>query len=440
MPKEKKSIDHLASLAASEKPAKKTPVKKTTTSKTKKVASVSTTSKKTPVKTAVKEKKETTPKVTKVATKKAVLIKTHDKNLLEEELKPQTETVVADLQKETQQVQEVVLQQHDALSSVPGIIEISKEKKEEEKPKRHKKEYQPKKPHHTKGEKPEPKLKPTHTEVKKEKKQEVAHKQPVVKKVTKKLKVDFNRAKKYSVSEAIELVKQNASAKFLESIDLVIKLNIDPKKSDQQLRGVIEVPHFFGKQKRILVLDKGLKQTHAKEYGVDYCGDSEVLTKINEGWLEFDMIITTPKMMLELSKLGKILGTKGLMPNPKNGNVTTDLKGTIAKFKKGIVQYRNDNTGNLHLVVGKIDSDSSKIKENIDFLLDFILSKKPAVIKGNYLEKVSLSSTMGPSVAIYHTSLANLKNKKTAKNKNASKKNKQVVYFHPKVKYVRKSL
>lgn len=224
----------------------------------------------------------------------------------------------------------------------------------------------------------------------------------------------FDKTKFYSIEQAIELAKKSNKTKFNSSIDIAIKLNLDTSKSDQQLRGTVQLPHFFGKQKKILVLDKGLSQKDAKSLGVEFAGDSETIAEISKGWLEFDLIITTPKMMPELSKLGKILGSRGLMPNPKNKNVTIDLQKTIEEFKKGVTNYRTDSYGNIHVLIGKLDSDDKKIKENIEFLLDFIKSKKPSAVKGVFIEKVYLSSTMGPSVKILINKSDNVKKNKSS--------------------------
>lgn len=246
----------------------------------------------------------------------------------------------------------------------------------------------------------------------------------------------------YSLEDAVKLAKQTGSKNFVSSIDLAVKLNLDTSKSDQQLRGSLQLPHFFGKQKRILVLDKGLTEKDAKTLGVEHAGDSEVIAEIAKGWLDFDLIITTPKMMPELSKLGKILGTRGLMPNPKNGNVTTDLPKTIAEFKKGVTSYRTDSYGNIHMLVGKANSDDSKIIENVEFVLEFLKSKKPAAVKGTYMEKAVLSSTMGPGVKILINKSATSANKKQVKvvkeEKVESKKENKNVYMKQIVKYARK--
>lgn len=260
-------------------------------------------------------------------------------------------------------------------------------------------------------------------------------------KTTKKSVPNFDKNKFYSVEEAVKLVKQTSKTKFNSSIDIAVKLNLDTSKSDQQLRGTLQLPHFFGKQKRILVLDKGLTQKDAKTLEVEHAGDSEVIAEISKGWLDFDLIITTPKMMPELSKLGKILGTRGLMPNPKNGNVTTDLKKTIAEFKKGISSYRTDSYGNIHMLVGKVNSDDKQIIENIEFLLEFIRNKKPAAVKGIYIEKVTLSSTMGPGIKILINKTVTTKKGKASTKVIEEEKDKKEnnVFLRQRVKYLRKT-
>lgn len=254
---------------------------------------------------------------------------------------------------------------------------------------------------------------------------------------------NFDKAKFYSIAEAVSLAKSMSTTKFVSSIDLAVKLNLDTSKSEQQLRGTISLPHHFGKQKKILVLDKGLTDKDAKKLGVDFAGDSEKIAEISKGWLEFDLIITTPKMMPELSKLGKILGTRGLMPNPKTGNVTTDLEKTIAEFKKGISQYRTDSYGNIHMLVGKANADEKKIVENIEFILEFLKTKKPSTVKGVYIEKVSLSSTMGPGIKILINKSDDKKSKSSKKSKvvttKSSSKETKNVYYKPVYKNVRKA-
>lgn len=261
-------------------------------------------------------------------------------------------------------------------------------------------------------------------------------------KTVKKPKFTFDKNQFYSIEEAVKLAKQSSTTKFVSSIDIAVKLNLDTSKADQQLRGTLALPHFFGKKKRILVLDTGLTDKDAAKLGVDYAGDKEKIDEIAKGWLDFDLIITTPKIMPQLSKLGKILGTRGLMPNPKVGNVTTNLEKTIAEFKKGVNQYRTDSYGNVHMTIGKADADDSKIIENINFLLDFLNSKRPSTVKGIYIQGVSISSTMGPGVKILINKAADKKSKvgskkvKDAKDKKESKP----IYYKPIYKYEKKAV
>lgn len=260
--------------------------------------------------------------------------------------------------------------------------------------------------------------------------------------MSKKQKINFDKTSFYSMEEAVKLVKAHSKTKFVSSIDIAVKLNLETSKSDQQLRGSISLPHFFGKKKKILVLDEGLTDKDASKLGVDFAGDKEKIEEISKGWLGFDLIITTPKMMPALSKLGKILGTRGLMPNPKIGNVTTDLPKTIAQFKAGIDEYRTDQYGNIHMKVGRVDADDAKVVENIKFLLDFLVSKKPSSVKGTYIQNVSISSTMGPGVKILiDKSQQNKSSKVKSSKKTDGKKSNAVekpIYYKPIYKVERK--
>ncbi|EGZ30949.1 50S ribosomal protein L1 [Malacoplasma iowae 695] len=260
--------------------------------------------------------------------------------------------------------------------------------------------------------------------------------------MSKKQKINFDKTSFYSMEEAVKLVKAHSKTKFVSSIDIAVKLNLETSKSDQQLRGSISLPNFFGKKKKILVLDEGLTDKDASKLGVDFAGDKEKIEEISKGWLGFDLIITTPKMMPALSKLGKILGTRGLMPNPKIGNVTTDLPKTIAQFKAGIDEYRTDQYGNIHMKVGRVDADDAKVVENIKFLLDFLVSKKPASVKGTYIQNVSISSTMGPGVKILIDKSQQNKSNKTKSNKKVEGKKSSVtekpIYYKPIYKVERK--
>jgi len=207
--------------------------------------------------------------------------------------------------------------------------------------------------------------------------------------------------KLYTKEEAIKLVKQAATAKFDETVELALRLNLDTKKADQQLRGALVLPNGTGKTNRVLVITRGENAKLATEAGADFVGDTDMLTKIEkENWFDFDTMIATPDMMPALGKLGKILGPKGLMPNPKTGTVTTDVKKAVADVKKGRVEYRTDSYGNVHALIGKVSFDEEKLVENLNAFMSLIIKSKPSVVKGKYIKNISLSSTMGPGVKI----------------------------------------
>ena len=207
--------------------------------------------------------------------------------------------------------------------------------------------------------------------------------------------------KLYTLEEAISLVKKTSYAKFDSSVELAMNLNLDTKKADQQLRGTICLPHGTGKTKRILVIAKGDKAKDAKEAGADYVGDVDLLEKIEkENWFEFDVLIATPDMMPQLGKLGKVLGPKGLMPNPKTGTVTLDVAKAVNEVKQGRIEYRTDSYGNVHIIVGKVSFDDYKLVENIKEFVKLIQKTKPSVVKGTYVKNVSISATMGPGIKI----------------------------------------
>lgn len=209
-----------------------------------------------------------------------------------------------------------------------------------------------------------------------------------------------DKKKIYPVAEAVKLAKETAYAKFDSSIDIAIKLNVDTTKAEQQLRGSIALPHYFGKTSRILVIDDSISADEAKKAGAEFFGGDEKIAEIKDGWLDFDVLITTPKFMPKLAKLGKILGPKGLMPNPKLGTVTTKVINTIKEFKGGKSTYRTDTYGNVHMVIGKKSAKNEDIVENIETLISFISSKKPSTVKGEYIKSIYISSTMGPSIKI----------------------------------------
>ena len=212
-------------------------------------------------------------------------------------------------------------------------------------------------------------------------------------------KLDKNKA--YSAIEAVKLVKETSNAKFDSTIEVAMNLNLDTKKNDQQLRGAVVLPNGTGKTKRILVLAKGDQAKAAKEAGADFVGDLDMIQKIEkESWFDYDVIIATPEMMPMLGKIGKLLGPKGLMPNPKTGTVTMDTAKAIEETKKGKVNYRTDSFGNVHGIVGKASFDDAKLVENLKAFVEAIMKVKPSTVKGAYVKNVSSSSTMGPGVKI----------------------------------------
>ena len=207
--------------------------------------------------------------------------------------------------------------------------------------------------------------------------------------------------KKYTRDEAVKLVKELASAKFDETVEISLNLNLDTKKSDQQLRGATVLPNGIGKTKKVLVIAKGAKATEAKDAGADYVGDTDMIDKIaNESWFDFDTLIATPDMMPALGKIGRVLGPRGLMPNPKTGTVTMDVKKAVEDVKKGRVEYRADSYGNVAVSIGKVSFDGAKLLENINAFVSLIIKTKPSVVKGKYVKSVTISSTMGPGVKI----------------------------------------
>ena len=207
--------------------------------------------------------------------------------------------------------------------------------------------------------------------------------------------------KNYSLDEAIELAKKTTITKFDSSVEIAIKLNIDTKKADQQMRGSLVLPNGNGKTKRILVLAKGEAATAAKNAGADFVGELDLIEKIEkENWFDFDVIIATPEMMPALGKIGKVLGPKGLMPNPKTGTVTPTPANAVEDVKKGMIEYRADQYGNIHVMVGKVSFDSKALKENIDYVVSTMVKAKPQTVKGKYITNISLSTTMGPGIHV----------------------------------------
>ncbi len=216
---------------------------------------------------------------------------------------------------------------------------------------------------------------------------------------------NVNQKSNYDVHDAIALVKKNATAKFDESFEIAIRLGVDPRKADQMVRGTVSLPHGTGKTVRVLVLTKTPKDQEALNAGADYAGLDEYIEKIKSGWTEVDVIIATPDVMGEVGKLGRILGPRGLMPNPKVGTVTFDVDKAVREVKAGKIEYRVDKTGNVHAAIGKCSFDESKLFENLVAFYNNILRAKPSTAKGKYVKHVSLSSTMGPGVNLNESSI-----------------------------------
>ena len=211
-------------------------------------------------------------------------------------------------------------------------------------------------------------------------------------------KVD--KMKVYTPEEALELIFDTKSAKFVETVELAVRLGVDPRHADQQVRGTVVLPHGTGKTVKILTITSGENIEKALKAGSDFAGDDEYIAKIQGGWMDFDLVIATPDMMPKLGKLGKTLGTKGLMPNPKSGTVTTNVESTVSEFKKGKIAFKVDKLGSIHLPIGKVDFSKEAIIENFKVAIDQIIKLKPEASKGQYLRTVAISLTMGPGIKI----------------------------------------
>ena len=205
----------------------------------------------------------------------------------------------------------------------------------------------------------------------------------------------------YSAEEAIKLVKETAITKFDSTVEVALNLNLDTKKADQQLRGSMVLPNGTGKTKRVLVIAKGAAAEAAKAAGADFVGDTDMIEKIEkENWFDYDVIVAAPDMMAQLGKIGRVLGPKGLMPNPKTGTVTMETGKAVEDIKKGMVEYKTDSYGNVHTIIGKVSFDDAKLIENLAFVVSTIVKAKPTVVKGKFIKNISISSTMGPGIKV----------------------------------------
>ena len=217
---------------------------------------------------------------------------------------------------------------------------------------------------------------------------------------------NVDQAKYFTVGEAAELVKKNATANFDETVELAFKLGVDPRQADQMVRGTVALPHGTGKSVNVAVFAKGEKVREAEEAGADVVGADDLVEKVQSGWMEFDVAVATPDMMGSVGKLGRILGPRGLMPSPKSGTVTFDLAQTIKEIKAGKIEYRVDKNAHVHVPVGKASFDADKIAENALAVIENIVKARPASSKGMYLRRVCMSSTMGPGLRLDHVELA----------------------------------
>ncbi|HEY4755595.1 MAG TPA: 50S ribosomal protein L1 [Ignavibacteriaceae bacterium] len=228
----------------------------------------------------------------------------------------------------------------------------------------------------------------------------------ITSKRNKKIAKSFDRNKEYSIPEAIKIIKDNSKVKFNESLDCAIRLGVDPRHAEQMIRGTVSLPNGTGKQVRVLVIAKGSKVQEALDAGADYAGFEEYLEKIKTGWADVDVIVATPDSMGELGKLGKVLGPKGLMPNPKSGTVSMDVSTAVKEVKAGKIEFRVEKAGIVHASLGKMNFENEKLAENVRAFLNTIVKMKPSSAKGQYVKSLFLTSTMGPGIKISKDEIA----------------------------------
>lgn len=219
----------------------------------------------------------------------------------------------------------------------------------------------------------------------------------------------IDKANKYPLLEATNLVKETSTTSFDATVEIAFRLNLDPRKAEQNLRGAIVLPHGIGKEQKVVVIAQGEKAKEALAAGADFVGDADLIKKISEGWFEFDVIVATPDMMGQLGRLGRVLGPKGLMPNPKTGTVTLDVETAVKEIKAGKIEYRVDKVGNIHSSVGKVSFTAEQLAENIHALYERLVQLRPTTVKGGYFKNISASSSMGPGVKIALDSLRDFK-------------------------------
>lgn len=209
-----------------------------------------------------------------------------------------------------------------------------------------------------------------------------------------------DRSKTYSIEEAVKLAKETSKTKFDASVEVSFRLNVDPRHADQQIRGAMVLPNGTGKTQRVCVVAQGEKEKEAQAAGADFVGGADIIEKISKGWFDFDVLVATPDMMGQLGRLGRVLGPKGLMPNPKTGTVTTTPEKTVEDIKKGMIEYRADSLGNVHSIIGKVSFDEKSLEENLTYFVNTIIKNKPKTVKGTFVKSVSICTTMGPGIKL----------------------------------------